>query len=735
VEENTSKVLVAHDANVASAALLNANAGTGTSLFVINLCASMAPLAVAKSLPGFETYRLYQVTRREDGRTRYRLRLGFFTSEADAEAVLNSVRNDYPTAFTTCLCDEDRKFTRGFVPEPSSVPKPVEAPKIAVVVDNTPAPKATPPKAATVAKPATDTLIAKAVPPKAQPKTDTVTVKALSSAPAAAPKTDTVTVKALGKAPEVKTDTVTVRALKESKPAPKTDAAVPPQALATGKFNATPAASKATPPTQPEALATGEFKAASSAAKPAAPSPQALATGKFAASAPAKTAEAKAPAPAPAADEIELSWDPPALAPAAGAATVAASKPTQDVIKAPPAAKAPAPTKSDIKPAAAKPIEPPKTTIEAPSKLLADIELSLESDLAPVAAKEPTSAKSDEPFRVGKGVEIPTTSLTLEASAPAPTPAKPAAAPAVASAPAKPAADASKMKAAQAAAPEAIKAAVTPTIRKLDGPLPDLDSTQTIRALTNDELSDDSQEKWFAIQLAVSEQPVNLDAMPRLDIFEAYRLYSVASAGSGKITHALRLGFFREDHSAEAVSGYLKTFFNSPTVVRISIAEQARFKDAPVAKPAAKGEAKVLDLSQARDRTPKVIPTVTMEVDTKKFDPLATGSFKAANATGTHKALATGSHAALNATGTHKALSTGAHKAMKPAAKSAATPTKRSQPLAKSMMTGKHKAYQPKKSLSEQLLDEAREVELSQSGIRKLPKNEGLFSKMFGKKK
>jgi hypothetical protein len=299
-------------------------------------------------------------------------------------------------------------------------------------------------------------------------------------------------------------------------------------------------------------------------------------------------------------------------------------------------------------------------------------------------------------------------------------------------------ADVSKMKAAQASAPAAIKAAVAPpptAVRKVDGPPPDLDSTQTIRALTSEELKDDSQEKWFSIQLAVSDQPVNLDTMPRLDIFEAYRLYSVASAGSGKITHALRLGFFREEHSAEAVNGYLKTFFNSPTVVRISIAEQSRFKDAPAPKAAPKAtEAKVLDLSHARDRAPKVVPTVTMEVETKKFDPMATGSFKA-NATGTHKSLsASGTHNALSATGTHKMTATGAHKAFKAASKSATPPTKRSQPLSKSSATGKHKALQ-KKSLSEELLDEAREVELSQSGIRKIPKNDSLFAKMFGKKK
>ena len=105
--------------------------------------------------------------------------------------------------------------------------------------------------------------------------------------------------------------------------------------------------------------------------------------------------------------------------------------------------------------------------------------------------------------------------------------------------------------------------------------------------------------------------------MPRLDIFEAYRLYSVATAGSGKIVHSLRLGFFKEAVSAEAVMGYLQTFFGSPTVMRVSVAEHARFKDAPSAKkPAAPAhEAKVVELNNARATRP-VVPTVTMEVAT-----------------------------------------------------------------------------------------------------------------------
>jgi hypothetical protein len=678
VKESTSKVYVGSDANLAAATLMEAS-GIGTSLFVINLCASMAPVAnLAKSLPGLESYRLYQVARREDGRTRYRLRLGFFTSEADAETVLNTVRDTYPTAFSTCLGDEDRKFTRGFVTEPAAA----TPPKMSVVEN---IPKAAP---AVVAAPR-----AVPAPPTATPKPSTPS--AVAAKPATAPQAlskSTVPANAPTAAPKAT--------------AAKVGAAVPPK----------PAAPKTSAP-----IETSEIDIF------------ALSDELVAKAATSEATKSVAPP-----DEIELSWDPPALQPPANAAPVQVVAPTfktQDVIKAPQA-----PTKIS-KPAVSESVAEPvkaaatKQIIEAPSKLLASIELTLENDPTPAPKKEAAVAAANEPFRVGKGVQIPTTSLSLQSeSAPSlvasGATAEPAAKPAPAAA-AKPAAEISKMKAAHATAPAAIKAAVAPPIRKMDGPLPDLDTTQTIRALTNDELENESQEKWFAIQLAVSEQPVNLDTMPRLDIFEAYRLYSVASAGSGKITHALRIGFFREEVSAEAVSGYLKTFFASTSVVRISIAEQARFKDAPAAKPVAK-EAKVLDLSHARDRSAKPIPTVTMEVDTPKFDPNATGTFRP-NATGAHKALATGAHNALNVTGTHKSLgATGTYKA---ASKSAPPATKRSAPISKSAASGKHKSLQPKKSLSQQLMDEAREVELSESGIRKLPKSDSLLAKMFGKRK
>src|SRR5688572_32423178 len=105
---------------------IGAAAGSGSALFVINLCASIAPVRLdGNNIPGLENYRLYQVARVEDGRTRHRLRLGFFTSESHAESVLTVVRQQYPTAFTACLIEEDRRFARGYLPEGAAQSKPV----------------------------------------------------------------------------------------------------------------------------------------------------------------------------------------------------------------------------------------------------------------------------------------------------------------------------------------------------------------------------------------------------------------------------------------------------------------------------------------------------------------------------------------------------------------------------------------------------------------------------------
>jgi hypothetical protein len=112
----------------------------------------------------------------------------------------------------------------------------------------------------------------------------------------------------------------------------------------------------------------------------------------------------------------------------------------------------------------------------------------------------------------------------------------------------------------------------------------DVDSTQRMRSLTPTELYDSHRPKSYAVQLVVSDRPVNLDMMPRLEVFTAHRLYTIAAKQQSGTWHALRLGFFSDEESAQVVCGYLQTFFSSPSIVRVSTAEQERFAPPSVSR-------------------------------------------------------------------------------------------------------------------------------------------------------
>ena len=100
-----------------------------------------------------------------------------------------------------------------------------------------------------------------------------------------------------------------------------------------------------------------------------------------------------------------------------------------------------------------------------------------------------------------------------------------------------------------------------------------------MRALTPTELEDNEASRWFVIQLALADEAFDPDAVPNLDIFSEYRLYSVAGIDQGRIVHALRLGFFREEIGAVAVTSYLAAYWDKPTIKRVSLAERERFAD------------------------------------------------------------------------------------------------------------------------------------------------------------
>jgi hypothetical protein len=458
-------------------------------LFVINLCASMTPMpAVPKNLKGFEKYKLYQVSRQEDGRRRFRLRLGFFTSEADAEWVLNSVRGLYPAAFTGCVTAEDLRFTGDALPA----------------------------------------------------------VRAVSSSPTPAPA-----------------------------------AAIEPPVTPV-KTSATPAIAN-TPATKP-VTTHPTFDGA----------PRAMPTNDIAAT-----------VKVPAINSVRT--------PAPGAAVVAAKAPATT------AADKPAPVTSvTLQPAAAD-VALSASTPDAPSSVTTD------------------GNPSGQPFHVGRGIDLPEIDLELtDEYATLSAPAKPALAPSPPQ---------MKQPAAARGAVNNFTATgahpVTPG-KSQDGPIrsatiisppkvvddyvPILDTTLTIRTLTRTEAEDPNRQKWFAVQLALSEQPINLDTMPKLDIFAAYTLYCVATMEGGTVKHALRLGFFRESVSAEAVMGYLKAFFNQPTINQISSAEFDRFADSKLKMKPAAAESKVVNLEAKRPVPPatKPAPAIAQQAAPKPVTKSAT---------------------------------------------------------------------------------------------------------------
>ena len=133
-----------------------------------------------------------------------------------------------------------------------------------------------------------------------------------------------------------------------------------------------------------------------------------------------------------------------------------------------------------------------------------------------------------------------------------------------------------------AAPPLPQKAPMVPAaqpVLHLNKPLANLDATQTVRALTQLELEDDQASRWFVIQLALADDAFDPDHLPNLDIFGAYRLYSVAGIDQGRIVHALRMGFFSEEVGARAVASYLAAYYDNPTIKRVSAAERQRFAD------------------------------------------------------------------------------------------------------------------------------------------------------------
>src|ERR1700683_2233706 len=91
--------------NFASEALTSAGAADaaptpGVGPFVLNLCSSTTPMALAQTdLPELKRFTFVVSRRFEEGRERFRLHMGYFATLAEAEEWLALVREIYPGAW------------------------------------------------------------------------------------------------------------------------------------------------------------------------------------------------------------------------------------------------------------------------------------------------------------------------------------------------------------------------------------------------------------------------------------------------------------------------------------------------------------------------------------------------------------------------------------------------------------------------------------------------------------
>jgi SPOR domain len=497
----------------------------GEGPFVINLSVSTAPISLpTKSFTSRHSAHVYQIQVTEDGRTRYRLRLGPFTTEDEADAILAEVRDTYPGALTATAGASDLRAIgsvqakaeqRQSAQRPAEAQRPAVAPKPdgKVTIDKAAAQKIAAQKFAVPEQPATlkaDPEISidiawpipdLAVPPVNQAASTptappTVVPPSVVSAPPpqlTLPELD-IPFPTVPKRPTVQMAPVLTEAVAPaSKAAPKIAEPLPILSLA-------PVLTEVVLPTR------------TPASKAASQKPTVIAEPVLTEAVPPKKAAPIAPAPI-------------APAPSATASTTRISAPPTPVVTAPVA-------------------RPPKATAPiAPAPAVAMPAAPVKHSPVLTQSTAPPRKSFAPKFRAPmKAMASRLTSLqhVVVATAPAPAPRE---------------------------------------VKKLDRPLESLESTQTIRALTPMELEDEEASRWFVIELAQADTAFDPDAVPNLDLFSEYRLYSVAGEDQGRVVHTLRLGFFREEIGAVAVASYLGAYWEKPTIKRVSVAERQRFAD------------------------------------------------------------------------------------------------------------------------------------------------------------
>ncbi|HLW24662.1 MAG TPA: hypothetical protein VKT22_09915 [Steroidobacteraceae bacterium] len=535
----------------------------GAGPFVISLTSSTAPITPPKDFSVDETTHVYQVQRMEDHRMRYRLRIGPFVTEDEADAALAKVRDVYPGALTATAETEDLRAILAWQAKRDALRLAAERAQSAMRSETVPfeiaaipvlttavATRKAPP-AATAKQPAQ----ASGIPEVTSAPQDAAPARGLSASPApqppaSSPPSPAATPVTAATAVMAKTAATSARA-----PAAKPPGARPPVGFAPIASDASArlqalAALNMSPISSPFAA---RSKAATSSkpaprASRAAVAPSAAAGTPVASGAPAAGAvsSAAAAADAPAVNALAARIPPASSA----VANISAPPPGSAGLSPPPPASAsvtkssiPAPMPFELS------IDPPAGTLQGP----------------PAAASVSAAPPLTHPSAMGSRRALPAGAWLRARSIGA---VPPLTSPGALSSFARPPAPKPP-----AATPKASSA--HPGSSELS--VPNLESTQTVRALTPIEIESTDSPRWYVIQLGLSDTAFDPESLPNCDIINEYRLYSVTGFDQGRLIHALRLGFFGEEVAAAAVASYLAAYYEKPTVKRVSAAERERF--------------------------------------------------------------------------------------------------------------------------------------------------------------
>jgi SPOR domain len=524
----------------------------GDGPFVINLSVSTAPISVPTK--AFTNSRLdahvYQIQVSEDGRTRYRLRLGPFASEDEADAILTEVRDTYPGALTATASASDLRVIANMqakVDQRQSSQKQAD-----LVIERSVSQKIAAERVAPESGSSEKAL------PKTQPEKAASEKAALEMATPEKPASAKAAVEE--KAVGAKTDAAEI-SIDIAWPTPAL--VVPPSAPLSAAIRSQPTQVVAPAATARQwELPELDVPLQTIPKRPAVP----IAPVLNEAVTPPKPIELQLAPPfaiagvAPVLTEVVTPTKKPSTRIATPMPAVIAAPTLTEVMPKTTAVAPSAPTSTAI---AATPVKmPPKQAINPPPKqtMMPPPSPAAPKNAAPVEAVKaaPKNAASIEAAK-----PAPKNAAPIEAAKPAPKNAAPIeavkaapknAAPieAAKSAPvttqsvaparrswtkswAKSRALPTKPVAGRLTSLQHVVVATAPApapreVKKLEEPLESLESTQTIRALTPMELEDAEASRWFVIQLALADKAFDPDAVPNLDIFSEYRLYWIRAA-------------------------------------------------------------------------------------------------------------------------------------------------------------------------------------------------------------